>query len=165
MYGYEDDATECYCSQELADGACDCVGVVDECAICDGPGAEFCCEDDVTDCYCSQDLADAGCVGMSNVDNILPESFAINQVYPNPFNPSTSIEFDIPKISQIQLSIFDLNGKLVKTLIDRTMTAGVHTIIWSGHNLNGQPMPTGIYLCKMLAENGAVSTYKLALIK
>ena len=94
----------------------------------------------------------------------IPSVFALEGATPNPFNSSTDIKFDLPTDSNVKLAIFDVNGKLVRTLVSGQMDAGIHTIRWDATDNNGLEIPTGVYFCKMKAgEFSAVS--KLMLVK
>ncbi len=80
--------------------------------------------------------------------------------YPNPFNPSgagrspsTTIKFTIPADEKVKLSIYNIKGQLIKTLIDETQIAGEHTIFWNGKNNADQPVSSGIYFYKMETKN------------
>ncbi len=80
----------------------------------------------------------------------LPQHFALNQNYPNPFNPETHISFDVPEsdagIQQVQIIIFDMTGKKIRTLFDGQIAAGTYTLLWNGKNDAGQEMASGIYI-------------------
>lgn len=76
----------------------------------------------------------------------LPEQFSLGQNYPNPFNPDTQIGFSVPVRSRVTVKIFDILGRLVTTLIDETVPAGNHSVIWHGVDSEGDPVPSGIYL-------------------
>ncbi|MDO9547753.1 MAG: T9SS type A sorting domain-containing protein [Candidatus Marinimicrobia bacterium] len=89
----------------------------------------------------------------------VPESFHLFQNFPNPFNPSTTISFDLPKDDFITLSIYNLRGQLVKTLISEFENAGRHTVEWNASNLN-----SGVYLYK-LQSAGMTEVKKCILIK
>lgn len=84
--------------------------------------------------------------------------------YPNPFNPTTIIAYTVPLSGRVSLRIYDLAGRLVQTLIDEPQTQGEHSIVWNGHNRNGQQMATGVYFMR-LETAGYVSTRKIVLLK
>ena len=92
-------------------------------------------------------------------------NYSINKAFPNPFNPSTVIEFYAPSISNIKLNVYDLNGRLVKELMDETLMSGEYSVVWDGTNLEGASVPSGIYICTMLSDENVVQNHKLALIK
>jgi flagellar hook assembly protein FlgD len=69
----------------------------------------------------------------------------LHSAYPNPFNPSTLIGYDLPRDSHVSLEIFDLNGRLVKTLINGYFRAGKHQVAW-----NADQISSGIYLVRLV---------------
>ena len=98
---------------------------------------------------------------------IIPNSQAlINYLgnYPNPFNPSTTIKFSIQNNSKVELSIFNIKGQKVSTLIDEQLHKGKHSIIWSGCDQNGNQVGSGIYLYKIKVGN-LESVKRILLIK
>ena len=77
----------------------------------------------------------------------------MEQNYPNPFNPSTEICYHLSERGDVHLSISNLLGQEIKTLVNDNQPAGSHTIRWDGTNQSGQPMPSGIYLYNLRAGN------------
>jgi hypothetical protein len=77
----------------------------------------------------------------------------LGQNVPNPFNPRTAIDFSIRQASQVQLKIFDLTGRLVRTLIDAELTAGHHQVIWDGKTESGHPVAAGVYLYRLQTKD------------
>ena len=103
-----------------------------------------------------------------SITDILPTSFKLDQNYPNPFNPSTSIWFDLPARAKVTLTVFNLLGQEVSTLVDEDLPAGRHLSIWDGHSDNGVSVASGIYFYKLIAESGDnqfVETKKMMLLK
>jgi hypothetical protein len=96
--------------------------------------------------------------------DILPEGYALAQNYPNPFNPSTSIAFSIKEAGVVQLSIYNLHGQEVRTLINGQMNTGFHSVNWDGKDERGQIVPSGVYLYK-LRVNGFAQTRKMTFMK
>lgn len=90
----------------------------------------------------------------------VPATFALHQNFPNPFNPSTSISFDLAKSSSVNLSVYDVNGKLVTTLVNGRVEAGKHSITWNA----GKNVTSGIYFAKLQSE-GLTSVLKMTLLK
>jgi len=105
--------------------------------------------------YVSQTLAAAE----PNVNPAIPERFALLQSYPNPFNPSTIIAYDLSKTGHISLRVFDLLGREVAVLKDGMMEAGSHRVTFDGSNL-----ASGIYFARLDAGE-FVQTKKLMLLK
>ncbi len=75
------------------------------------------------------------------------------QNYPNPFNPETVIEYDLPRTSTVELSVFNLEGKRVRTLVKNAQTAGAHSVTWNGKDDRGCSVASGIYLYQFKAGN------------
>jgi hypothetical protein len=82
-------------------------------------------------------------------ETLLPESFALHQNYPNPFNPSTDIKYDLPDYGHVALSIFNVVGQKVRTLVDEFKEAGYHRIVWDGKDDLGNGVASGIYLYRI----------------
>jgi hypothetical protein len=98
----------------------------------------------------------------SNVIEVLvvaPNKFELSQNYPNPFNPSTSISFTLPQAGNVKLSVYNLLGQEVQTLVNGFMETGLHSVNFEAKNLN-----SGIYLYKLEA-NGINSVRKMTLLK
>lgn len=79
----------------------------------------------------------------------IPAEFALGQNYPNPFNPETTIEFRIAELGFADLSVFDIAGRLVRTLVKREMIPGNYTYRWDGRNDTGELAASGVYLCRL----------------
>ncbi len=100
----------------------------------------------------------------SGVDDALPSVMALDQNHPNPFNPRTTIRFALPRAQEVTLRIFDVQGKLVRTLVDGAQTAGAHEAVWEGRDDRGGQVPSGTYLYRLRSEDGEV-TRKMLLLK
>ena len=102
----------------------------------------------------------------TSTDNeiVAPEVFTLHQNYPNPFNPETSISYDLPEDSFVSLSVYDMRGTLIKTLVNDVQSSGYKTLKWNGTNDKGQKVSAGLYLYRIEAE-GFTNTKKMALIK
>ncbi len=98
------------------------------------------------------------------LNNALPVVTEIKSIYPNPFNPETTIEFNLKENSQVNIRVYNLKGQLVKTLIDSKYEAGNHKIVWNGRNSNEQKVASGLYFCKMETKEKSV-TKKMILMK
>lgn len=81
----------------------------------------------------------------------LPTSFKLYQNYPNPFNPETTIQFDLPQATGVVISIYNLQGQLVRTLLETKKEAGFHEIIWNARDETGKIMSSGVYLYRIEA--------------
>ncbi|MFH1852235.1 MAG: T9SS type A sorting domain-containing protein, partial [Candidatus Neomarinimicrobiota bacterium] len=94
----------------------------------------------------------------------IPDKFALHPNYPNPFNPVTTIRYDIVENSQVRLTVFDMMGREVITLVNQIQEAGEWSVDWDGKNKSGQLVGTGIYLYRLKAnENTAIR--KMLLVK
>ena len=87
------------------------------------------------------------------------------QNYPNPFNPGTNISFDLPEKAKVVLQIFDLEGKLIKTLVDDQMAEGPYTFSWNGVNNSGQPVASGIYYYVLKTDTGSQMAKRMILMR
>lgn len=85
--------------------------------------------------------------------------------YPNPFNPTTTINFSIQSDSEIELNIFNIKGQKVKTLINNDCTNGNHTIMWNGEDEFGKPVSSGVYYYKLNINGKTEAVKKCLLLK
>ena len=83
---------------------------------------------------------------LSIASEIIPEAFALHQNYPNPFNPITSLRYDLPQDGLVNVTVYDMMGRLVKTLVNRSQTAGYKSIRWNATNDRNEPVSAGLYL-------------------
>ncbi len=97
-------------------------------------------------------------------DNLLPADTRLDQNYPNPFNPVTTVMYALRKEGKVSITIYNLLGQRVKTLIDADQQAGYKSIAWNGTNDDGARVGSGVYFCRMSADE-YVSTKKLLLLK
>ncbi|MYC69877.1 MAG: T9SS type A sorting domain-containing protein, partial [Gemmatimonadetes bacterium] len=101
---------------------------------------------------------------VAEAKGIVPEEFALAQNFPNPFNASTTIAFQLALPSQVELSIYSISGQRVRTLISTSLPAGHHRLQWDGRNERGEPVASGTYLYQLLAGD-FVATRQLMLLK
>ena len=90
---------------------------------------------------------------LNKFENNLPTHYALRNPFPNPFNPITKIQFDLPEKGYIRLNIFDINGKLIKTLTNQEYKQGRFKISWNAKNDNGQDVSSGMYFIRLVSEN------------
>lgn len=90
-------------------------------------------------------------------DNLLPIDYKLYQNYPNPFNPNTTIRYTIAKSNIVNLSIFSINGTLVKELVNGYMPIGNHALVWDGSDKNNNRVASGVYLYRLSNGDKAVS--------
>lgn len=98
-------------------------------------------------------------IGVKKVENSIPKSYELFQNYPNPFNSSTKIEYDLPKSITIRLTVYNVLGKEVKTLVNEKQNAGSYQVEFDGGNL-----PSGVYFYKLTAGD-FTAVRKLVLLK
>ena len=103
-------------------------------------------------------------VGLRDVPEGLPESYALSQNYPNPFNPTTVIRYALPRTSDVSLVVYNLLGQEVIRWSRRSAPAGYYVQRWNGTNNVGRPVTTGIYFYRILAGDFA-ETKKMLLLK
>jgi hypothetical protein len=103
---------------------------------------------------------------MLGIENdLFPVKMGINQIYPNPFNPIANIQFELPEISKVELSIYNLNGRLVNTLVNAFVNSGKYTSVWNGVDSFGNPVSSGIYFVVLGSNKKPIQTQKLVLLK
>jgi len=95
---------------------------------------------------------------------VMPEKFTIHQNYPNPFNPVTTLRYDLPENGNVNITIYDMLGRQVKTLINQNQNAGYMSVIWNATNDYGKPVSAGIYIYQIQAGE-YISTKKMVLLK
>jgi hypothetical protein len=93
-----------------------------------------------------------------------PVAFAAHPAYPNPFNPLTTIAFDLPRLEHVTLRIFDAKGALVRELIDATLPADSHAVTWDGTDGAGRRQPSGVYYYHLVTGDRA-ATQPMTLVK
>ncbi len=105
-----------------------------------------------------------GPVGVEQVDKGIPREFRLYSNYPNPFNPTTTIQYDLAEKSNISIEVFDVLGKKVKTLLNLDQAAGEYSIRWDGKNDAGVSVTSGVYFYKMVTPK-YTRTQKMMLLK
>ncbi|MDA3871869.1 MAG: T9SS type A sorting domain-containing protein [Candidatus Marinimicrobia bacterium] len=94
----------------------------------------------------------------------IPQTITLNTNYPNPFNPTTNIKFELSKSQKVEISVYSISGKKVRTLVNNTMEAGYHTINWDATDDSGTKVASGVYIYQMKC-NGKIFTNKMILAK
>ena len=102
--------------------------------------------------------------GGEETDGVIPTAYTLDQNYPNPFNPETRISYSLPEPAYVKLSIFDINGTLIKTLQDGDQSTGRYESIWNGENSFGLKVGSGVYFYRIQA-NSFVQTRKMVTFK
>jgi len=106
----------------------------------------------VLNCDDITDISFSGTISIEDQPKIAA-IFELKQNYPNPFNPTTSIEFDLVKSGMTELSIYNSNGQLVKSLINSELNAGIHKIVWNGTDNSNTQVSSGTYFYKVTTNN------------
>jgi hypothetical protein len=95
----------------------------------------------------------------SKDDEMIPSAYGLENVYPNPFNPSTTINYSTSNHGFVNITIYDLAGRMVKELVSENKTAGTYDVVWNADN-----HPSGMYFVR-LDVNGFSQTEKIMLVK
>jgi hypothetical protein len=101
---------------------------------------------------------------LSEEINISPQEYTLHQNYPNPFNPNTSMNFDLPKDGLVNITIYDMMGRIVKTLVNGSQTAGFKSVQWNATNDSNEPVSAGLYIYTIQAGDFR-QTRKMVLLK
>jgi hypothetical protein len=97
--------------------------------------------------------------GIIIISKDIPRSFKLYENYPNPFNPTTTINYDVPKNIFVKLVVYDISGKKVETLVNKNLQAGEHKAVWNGSNYT-----SGVYFARI--EAGSYThTIKMLMVK
>ena len=96
--------------------------------------------------------------------NNIPDNLVLWPAFPNPFNPVTTIKFGLPHYGKVRLQVFDINGHLVISLINKYLEEGYHQVKWKGLNSDGLPVSSGLYIYKLEFDNIALEK-KMFLLK
>ena len=94
----------------------------------------------------------------------VPEEYQLIQNYPNPFNPTTTISFSIPSETHVQVSVYDITGRLITNLVNGNLSEGYHDVIWDATDMFGSNVSAGLYIYSLQAE-GVSLTRKMVLMK
>lgn len=110
----------------------------------------------------SGDLISSGSVTL--FDSPLPTQFALHQNHPNPFNPVTTIAYDIPEPTYVEIAIYDLLGRKVRTLVSKEMSPGFHSAVWNGKDDRGRLVASGMFIVRM-TSNSFMNVRKMLMLK
>ena len=130
------------------------------------PGSYFWSVQAIDNALAGSDFAPEERVGIpTHLPNSLPSRFVLHEVVPNPFNPITTIHYDLPRASTVTLAVYDLAGRRVKVLASgETRTAGRHTATWRGRDEQDREMSSGVYLCRLEA-GGFADSRRMVLLR
>ncbi len=99
------------------------------------------------------------------VQKAIPAEFSLSQNYPNPFNPVTTIDFNLPQDGLVKISVFNLLGQEVRTLVSSRLEAGTYKTTWNSQDNFGRRVSTGMYFYRLQVDNKIVSMKKMVLLK
>ena len=102
--------------------------------------------------------------GLALENDFIPLKYILHQNYPNPFNPITTLQYDLPENGLVNVTVYDMLGRQVKTLINQTQEAGYKSVIWNATTDYGKPVSAGVYLYQIQAGE-YISTKKMVLLK
>ena len=94
----------------------------------------------------------------------IPSKFSLSQNYPNPFNPVTKLDYNLPLRSKVNISIYNVLGQEIKTLVNGVKEYGYHSVTWDGRNDLGKDMSSGVYFARITSK-GFTKTRKMLLVK
>ncbi len=93
-----------------------------------------------------------------------PQTTVLHANYPNPFNPTTTLSYELDRTSDVELAIYDMMGRRIRTLVSANQAAGAYNVQWDGTNVQGEQLASGVYLYQLRAGD-RVETRKMMLIK
>jgi hypothetical protein len=99
------------------------------------------------------------------VDGAPRYRLALHGARPNPFNPRTRIDFEVPRAAKVRLDVFEVSGRLVTTLLDSPRPAGPGSVEWDGKDARGNPAGSGVYLYRLGFEGSRQLSRKMVLMK
>ena len=100
---------------------------------------------------------------VSSSDNV-PDSYLLHQNFPNPFNPKTKIRYDLQKSGFVNIDIYNVIGKHIKSLVNEKQEIGYQSVYWNATDASGQPVPAGLYIYTIQTDDFS-STKKMILVK
>tara|TARA_B100000586_G_C19750585_1_gene277749 strand:- start:36 stop:323 length:288 start_codon:yes stop_codon:yes gene_type:complete len=95
---------------------------------------------------------------------VIPLTYSLYNAYPNPFNPVTTLQYDLPEDALVNITIYDMMGRVVKTMLNSQQNAGFKSVRWNATNNAGQPVSAGLYLYTIQAGKFR-QTKKMVLLK
>ena len=96
---------------------------------------------------------------------VLPDKYTLRNNYPNPFNPTTTIAFDLPEESHVTLIIYDISGREIVKIVDGNLHEGFRHAVWDGKDKSGVQVSSGVYLYSIRTSSGFNATKKMVLVR
>ena len=168
------DNDNCPDTQNANQADADSDGLGDACDACpndsanDADGDGVCgdvdnCADTVTGATVDADGCSADQLSISKIGGAIPNTFAIAQNFPNPFNPVTSITFDVAEVDEVSLVVYTLSGKEVATLVSGIYTPGTYNVQWNAVNNAGDGIVSGMYIYRYISSEKVITRKMLYL--
>ena len=104
------------------------------------------------------------CIFLSSYLRAAPDDYILEANYPNPFNASTTIRYQLPTNDSVQLAIYNMAGQKIRTLIDAEVAAGRHALAWDGRDETGQHAASGVYFYQLLTSD-FLAAGKMAILR
>jgi len=101
----------------------------------------------------------------TDVSTRAPSIGEIRAVHPNPFNSSATVEFSTASASHAVLDVFDVRGRLITKVVDKSVPAGDHTAVWDGRDMDGRELPSGVYFCRLTVGGTLAGTQRIVRVK
>ena len=154
---------------EAATGTVVTLSALEDCAsdgddACDGDDTRMVLSDTDANALESSFISSAWTVGDNTLNNEQPLEYALSANYPNPFNPSTTIDYSIATASDVSIVVYDMMGREVKTLVADFATPGAYSVVWDAKNNEGLSVSAGMYVYKMISGD-FVEVNKMLLVK
>jgi hypothetical protein len=106
-----------------------------------------------------------GMSGVNIADHVLPEEIQLVGNFPNPFNPHTTIKYELTHDADISLVVYNLLGEVVQILVNSNNISGRHSVLWNGESMSGSVVPSGIYIYQLTVDGVISGTRKMVLVK
>jgi hypothetical protein len=106
-----------------------------------------------------------GMSGVNITDHFLPEKIHLIGNFPNPFNPSTTIKYELTHNADVSLVVYNLLGEVVQILVNSSSISGRHSVLWNGNSISGGVVPSGIYIYQLTVDGVISGTKKMVLVK
>lgn len=104
-------------------------------------------------------------IGINSNDQLSASDYKLEQNFPNPFNPETTIKYSVSRKSFVQIKVYDISGRLINSLVAKALSAGSYSAVWNGKDITGNNVSSGIYFYNMIIDGGKSVSRKMLLIK
>ena len=93
----------------------------------------------------------------NDIEKLMPDRLVLHSNFPNPFNPSTTLRYDLPQSGMVNITIHNVKGELVKTLLNSYQNAGFKSVLWNATNDRNKPVSAGLYIYTIQAKEATQS--------